>query len=132
MQLFIHYCSVISYPLDFLLIQSFDPIAEKGGIPVIAIRRGTGLVKDRPSKGDVLRNQLVRDIWSSDGKNTWKKTSRYHRRSLVETHMFRLKIILSGVLRSRMFEHQVTKARIMAKILNKMTSLGMPKSVKAF
>ena len=112
--------------------QSFDAIAEKGGTPVIAIRRGTGLVKDRPSTGDVLRNQLVREIWASGGKNMWKKTSGYHRRSLVETHMFRLKTILSGVLRSQRFEHQITEARIMAKILNKMTSLGMPKSVRVF
>lgn len=112
--------------------QSLDPIADRGGTPLIAIRRGTSLVKKTPSSGEVLRNQLVKDIWASGGQNKWKKTSGYHLRSLVETHMFRLKTILGGVLRSRKFEHQVTEARIMAKILNKMTSLGMPESVRVF
>lgn len=112
--------------------QSFDPIADRGGTPLIAIRRGTSLVKKMPSNGEVLRNQLVREIWAVGGQNKWKKTSGYHRRSLVETHMFRLKTILGGVLRSRKFNNQITEAKIMAKILNKMTSLGMPKSVKAF
>lgn len=111
--------------------QSFDAIADKGGMPLIAIRRGTGLVKKTPSSGEALRNQLVKDMWAAGGQNMWKKTSGYHRRSLVETHMFRLKTILGGVLRSRKFDHQVTEAKIMAKILNKMTSLGMPKSVKS-
>ena len=64
--------------------------------------------------------------------NPWKKTSGYHRRSLVETHMFRLKTILGGILKGRKLETQTVEAKIMAKILNKMTSLGMPKSVKAF
>ena len=112
--------------------QSFDAIADHGGTPLITIRRGTSLVKYMPSNGEVLRNQLVKDIWAAGGQSTWKKTSGYHLRSLVETHMFRLKTILGGVLRSRKFDHQVTEARIMAKILNKMTSLGMPKSVKTF
>ncbi len=58
----------------------------------------------------------------------WKKTSGYHRRSLVETHMMRLKSILGGNLRGRKLANQKTEARIMAKILNKMTSLGMPKT----
>ena len=46
--------------------------------------------------------------------------------------MFRLKTILGGILKGRKLETQTVEAKIMAKILNKMTSLGMPKSVKAF
>lgn len=112
--------------------QNFDAIADKGGKPFIPIRSGTYIVKEAPSKGEIARNQLLKAIWKTGGRSTWKKTSGYHRRSLVETHMFRLKTILGGILKGRKLETQTVEAKIMAKILNKMTSLGMPKSVKAF
>jgi hypothetical protein len=57
-------------------------------------------------------------------------SSDHHRRSLVETHMFRLKTILGGSLRGRNFINQKIEAKIMANILNKMVHLGMPKSEK--
>jgi len=107
--------------------QSLDAIAEAGGVPVIPLRSGTG-VKKNPSNGELLRNQLVLDLRQPGGKRAWKKISGYHKRSLAETHMFRLKTILGASLRGRKFENQQTEARIMAKILNKMTRLGMPKS----
>jgi hypothetical protein len=44
--------------------------------------------------------------------------------------MFRLKTILGGRLHGRNFANQKTEATIMAKILNKMAQLGMPKSEK--
>jgi len=97
---------------------------------VIPLRSGTGLVKKDSSKGELLRYQLVFDLRQSGGKKKWKKTSGYHKRSLVETHMFRLKTILGAALRGRKLENQQTEARIMAKILNRMTQLGMPKSEK--
>ena len=108
--------------------KSLDAIAESGGTPVIPLRSGTGLVKKNPSKGELLRNQLVLDFRQPGGKRIWKKTSGYHRRSLAETHMFRLKTILGSSLRGRKFENQKTEAYLMAKILNKMAKLGMPES----
>lgn len=107
-----------------------DAIAEVGGIPMIPIRSGTCLVKKSPSKGEQVRNQLILDIRRSGGKRMWKKTSGYHKRSLVETHMFRLKTILGGSLRARNLENQKVEAKLMAKILNRMTRLGMPRSEK--
>ena len=56
----------------------------------------------------------------------------YHRRSLVETHISRLKGILGGALRGRKFETQITESKMMAKILNTITSLGMPESERVF
>lgn len=108
----------------------FDAIAAVGGTPLIPIRGGTGLVQKKPSEGEALRNRLLKDIWQAGGTVMWKKTSGYHKRSLVETHMNRLKSILGGSLRSRKFENQQTEARLMGKILNIMTHLGMPKSEK--
>lgn len=108
----------------------FDAIAQSGGVPSIPVRGGTTIVKNNPSPGETLRNELVEKIHTAGGRLNWKKTSVHHRRSLVETHMFRLKRILGGELRSRSFANQQAEATIMANILNKMTHLGMPRSHK--
>ena len=107
---------------------SFDAIAEVDGTPFIPVRTGTCRVTSDSSPGEKLRNQLIDEIKEFGGKIDWKKGSPYHRRSLVETHMYRLKTILGGKLNSRFLENQKTEAAIMTSILNKMTSLGMPKS----
>lgn len=110
--------------------QNFDAIAAIKGNPFIPVRSGTGLVKKNPSSGQLLRNQLLQEIWKMGGKIQWKKTSGYHRRSLAETHMSRLKTILGGTLKSRTLQNQKTEAILMANILNQMTWLGMPLSEK--
>lgn len=111
-------------------LQGFDAIAQSGGTPSIPVRGGTTIVRKNPSPGQKLRNELLQEIREAGGLLAWKKSSDHHRRSLVETHMFRLKIILGGTLHGRNFANQKTEAKIMAKILNKMTRLGMPKSEK--
>lgn len=110
--------------------KGFDAIAEVGGKPVIPIRSGTWLVDKNPSEGESLRNQLVLDILNAGGKHDWKKSTDYHCRSLVETHMMRLKTIFGNSLKSRRFDNQITEAKLIAKALNQMTALGMPISHK--
>lgn len=110
--------------------QGFDAIAQCGGTPSIPIRSGTTIVRKEPSPGQELRNKLLQDIRDAGGRIAWKKASGHHRRSLIETHMFRLKTILGGTLRGRSFANQQTEAKIMANILNKMIRLGKPKSEK--
>lgn len=112
-----------AYPLK----QSLDAIAAAGGHAIIPPRAGTCIVKN-PSPGQEQRNRLIRELRTAGGKKAWKKTSGYHRRSLVETHMFRLKTILGGKLHSINVSNQNSEATIMANILNKMTALGMPKT----
>jgi hypothetical protein len=110
--------------------RGFDAIARSGGTPSIPIRSGTTAVKKEPSAGEELRNKLLQDIKDAGGRIAWKKSSGHHRRSLIETHMFRLKAILGGTLHGRSFANQQTEAKIMAKVLNKMAQLGMPRSEK--
>jgi len=112
--------------------QGFDAIAQSGGTPSIPIRSGTTIVRKEPSAGQELRNKLLQDIKDAGGRIAWKKSSGHHRRSLVETHMFRLKTILGGALRGRSIANQKVEATIMANILNKMAHLGMPKSEKVY
>jgi hypothetical protein len=108
----------------------FDAIASTGAIPVISVRTGTGLVLKNATAGQELRNELVMDIWRKGGREKWKKESGYHRRSLVETQMYRFKTIMGPRLASREFSNQVCEAKTKTMILNKMTALGMPKSHK--
>jgi len=57
----------------------------------------------------------------------WKKLSGYHRRSLGETAMSRLKRIFGGDLKSRKSQNQRAEVRAKCQALNIMTHLGMPK-----
>ena len=62
------------------------------------------------------------------GLKNWKQKARYHRRSLVETAMMRLKTLFSDKLKSRTFDRQEVEARVRCAALNRMTELGMPQS----
>jgi hypothetical protein len=62
------------------------------------------------------------------GRDEWKKEAGYHRRSLAETAMMRLKTIFSEKLKAREWRRQATELRVRCAALNRMTSLGMPQS----
>ena len=72
-----------------------------------------------------IRDENIRGIRSL-GRKKWKKSIGYHRRSLAETAMFRIKKLFSGALSTRFFDNQVTESIIRCKAMNKMTHLGMP------
>jgi len=76
----------------------------------------------RLSRDEALRR--IRKI----GRKGWKVESGYHRRSLAETAIFRIKQIFGDHLSGRMNESQRIEALLRCKALNIMTSLGMPKS----
>lgn len=64
------------------------------------------------------------------GRKRWKEESQYHRRSIAETTMFRLKTIFGGKLRSRQFDNQVVELFLQCAALNRMIQLGKPESYK--
>ena len=74
------------------------------------------------------RNLAIREK-EEKGEAGWKKESGYHKRSLVETEMGRIKGILGERMSSRKMETQVTEARIKSMVLNRMSELGMPDTV---
>jgi hypothetical protein len=63
------------------------------------------------------------------GRAEWKKEVGYHRRSLVETAMFRMKTLLGARLSTRKLENQQVEAAIWCSVVNKINSLGMPYSI---
>jgi hypothetical protein len=62
------------------------------------------------------------------GRDEWKKEAGYHRRSLAETAMMRLKTIFSDKLKAREWRRQETELRVRCAAMNRMTALGMPRS----
>jgi hypothetical protein len=64
------------------------------------------------------------------GRIGWQRRSGYNRRSLIETAMFRCKTIVGRRLHARTLPNQRTEAKIGRNILNRMTGLGMPVSVR--
>jgi hypothetical protein len=62
------------------------------------------------------------------GRRRWKEESGYHRRSVAETQMFRLKSLFSERVRARSFEGQAVQVLERCAVLNRMVHLGMPPS----
>jgi hypothetical protein len=71
------------------------------------------------------RDNNLREI-RKKGRKKWKRESGYHRRSLVETQMMRVKTIFGSGLSSRRFHNQATEMSVRCAALNRMTNLGMP------
>jgi IS5 family transposase len=63
-----------------------------------------------------------------EARQQWKEESGYHRRSLAETAVFRLKNIFGDKLSSRGFDAQANEVFLRCTVLNRMTHLGMPQS----
>jgi hypothetical protein len=63
------------------------------------------------------------------GMAAWKEESGYHRRSIAENTLYRLKQLFGDSLASRLFETQVTEVHTRIAAMNVMTYLGMPISV---
>jgi hypothetical protein len=71
------------------------------------------------------RDAAIREI-RRRGRRQWKRRIGYHRRSLSETAMYRMKCCFGDHLKNRLIENQKTETRLRAKILNKFTDCGLP------
>jgi len=62
------------------------------------------------------------------GSRKWVSKSGYNKRSTIENTFYRYKIIIGPSLGARTFQGQNVELKMGCKILNRMTSLGMPKT----
>jgi hypothetical protein len=110
----------------------YEAVQEKGGgrrvTVIIPPSRGARPSSIR-SRGQRERNRNIRSMRKL-GWQEWYAGSGYSRRSLVENAVFRYKSILGQRMRSRSLGSQRVEVRLACKILNTMTNLGMPDSVK--
>ncbi|MGJ3249452.1 MAG: IS5 family transposase [Elainellaceae cyanobacterium] len=108
----------------------YDEIEAKGAKAVIPPRRDAkiwqhGNRKEKPHQ----RDENLRSI-RKHGRNRWKQDSGYHRRSIAETTMFRLKTIFGGNLSARQFDNQAVELFIKCAALNRMIQIAKPDSYK--
>lgn len=106
-----------------------DALALRQIAPVIPPRRGSKIRQHGNKKAPPHpRDEAVRKIRQS-GRKAWKEEVEYHRRSIAETAMSRIKITFGDKLKNRNMENQKTEAAIRAKLLNQFAIIGMPLSV---
>lgn len=99
----------------------YKAVHERGARAVIPPQ-----VRARVRRGEEFRdrNAAVRRA-GEVGKEEWKREAGYHRRSLAETAMMRVKTIFSDRLKARRWRRQETELRVRCAALNRMTALGM-------
>lgn len=103
----------------------YDKIAQRGAQANIPPREDAQYWE---KEGDThARNQNLKQI-DKLGRAEWKQESGYHRRSLSETMMFRVKTIFGNTCSRRTFDNQATEILLACAALNRMTHLGMPDS----
>ncbi|MEM8495708.1 MAG: transposase, partial [Planctomycetota bacterium] len=97
--------------------------------PVIPPRKNAKLKRHGNSSEPRLpRDEALRKI-RSDGRRAWEEESGYHRRSLAETAMSRMKRSFGDRLKNRKPPNQKTEVALRTKILNAFVAIGMPMSL---
>jgi IS5 family transposase len=108
--------------------QCYDAIRVRGARAVIPPQKGARIWQHGNSLQERhARDENVRGI-RRHGRAKWKRESQYHRRSLAETTMFRLKMIFGERVGARSFDGQAAQMLVRCATLNRMTHLGMPQS----
>lgn len=111
-------------PVDFR-----QTLADRHILPVITPPVNAKLHPNH-SRADSHRNEAILQIKGLGGdemaRKLWRLLKHYHKRSLVETCMYRLKQIFGPNLTFRDFLRQKTEAFIRCFALNQMTKMGMP------
>lgn len=109
-----------------------EAVHDRGGVQIIPPDKNA-----KVQKGSLLpalreRDEAIRRIQElgDEGRASWKQEIGYHRRSRVETLMFRYKTILGDRLTARREKTQSTEVAVKLDVLNRMVELGMPKSYK--
>lgn len=112
----------------------YEAIEKRGGVGIfppqhnaVTSEERTANKKKASPKAVAKRDKAIKDIRYL-GREEWKHQVGYHRRSLAETGMFRVKTILGRRLSSHHLENQIIEARIWCSIINTMTLKGMPKT----
>lgn len=118
--------------------ECYGAIAKRGARAAIPPRRNAKLnpVSDKDSRWQARNENLlrIRELQGRKrkdmdwGRKQWKQESGYHRRSLAETGMMRLKTIFGQRLGARDKASQDNELLLRCSALNRMTLLGMPHS----
>jgi len=106
----------------------------RGAKAVFPPQRDAAIQRNKYNKDPALeqRDKTILYIGKDGDRDArlkqWKQENNYHKRSLIETTMSRLKFIFGDRMRSRSYENQENELRIRCYILNQMNTLGLPQS----
>lgn len=104
----------------------YDALDARDVEPVIPPQHNAKIKRHGNSAAEPLpRDEAIRGI-RRRGRRRWKQEVGYHRRSLAETTMYRVKQTFGDKLKNRSLENQRTETRLRCKILNQFTKQGMP------
>ena len=81
------------------------------------------------TSGATQRDQHIATI-QKHGRIGWQRRSGYNGRSLVETAIYRYKAIIGRRLYARILSGQQVEAKLGCNALNRMTSFGMPATIR--
>ena len=106
----------------------YNALADRRITAIIPPQKNARIKRHGNAAGPTLsRDATIRAI-RRFGRSEWKRQVGYHRRSLAETGMHRIKMTFGDGLKNRKLENQRTEARLRCKILNQHTRLGLPDS----
>lgn len=104
----------------------YETLEQRGVDTIIPPRKNARIKRHGNSAADPLpRDECLRQI-RRDGRKAWKQSIGYHRRSLAETAVHRLKSAFGGALKNRRLENQKTEVSLRCKLLNLFVTIGMP------
>ena len=111
---------------------SYQAIADRGAVAAIPPRR-TARYEPYIDSGPAhtMRMTTVRRV-QSRGRYPWRVHSGATRQAIAENAMYRFKALFGGSLSARRFDNQRTESLVKCAVLNRMSSLGMPKSARVF
>lgn len=104
-----------------------EAIAQRSAVATIPPRHDAQPCRPQEETPSHPRDQILQRI-DQVGRAAWKQESGYHRRSLAETTMFRLKVTFGGQVRSRTFDNQAVELFLQCAALNRMIQLAKPES----
>jgi hypothetical protein len=106
----------------------YEAIRSVGARAVIPPRQGAVIWQHGNCKAEPLDRDAALRVIRKMGRSAWKQASGYHRRSLVETAMGRLKGLFGSHLSARLEAAQAVETWLRCAALNQMTRLGMPQT----
>jgi len=107
---------------------NYEVIKKLGATVAIPPRTGSKIKQHGNCKAEPLpRDENLRQI-RAGGRKAWKIENDYHRRSIAETTMFRLKTINGCTLKSRQIDNQAAELLLQCNLLNRMIHVCKPET----
>ena len=109
---------------------TYQALRQRQARATIPPRRGAHIWQHANTRAERLcRDENLRAIRRL-GRQAWKQSSGYHRRSIAESVFSRFKRILGPTISARTFLGQAAEIKVRCNILNRMLQLGTPDSYR--